>query len=67
MKGRKLSPETIAKRTATRRANGGYAVSESARQKISASLKGRVTSPETRAKLSASKKGKKRHVIDGDI
>lgn len=39
LRGKKLSAEAIAKRTATRRANGGYQQTEAAQAKRSASLK----------------------------
>lgn len=64
MRGRKQSPETLKKRSATRK---GYITSNETRAKISASLKGRTSptkglraSDETRAKLSAAKKGIKK-------
>lgn len=56
MTGRKLSAEAIAKRTETRRANGGFVFSKDHCEKIAIAGKGRVWSDESRAKLSASKK-----------
>lgn len=58
--GVKRSAETIAKRTATRAANG-FSPSEEVRKRISLSLKGRpgrIPSEETRARMSAASKGK---------
>ena len=64
MRGRKLSSETLEKRSATRK---GYVTSNETKAKISVSLKGRPSptkgikaSDETRAKLSAARKGIKK-------
>lgn len=70
--GRKNSPETIAKRIATRRRNGGYVVSEErlakmrlirpsedVKRKISEALKGRKVPAEVLAKREATRKANK--------
>ena len=64
--GRKLSPETIAKRTATRMANSGYKLREETKQKMSKSRKGsgnsfygKHHSERTKQRLSDLNKGKK--------
>ena len=65
--GKKLSPESIRKRTETRRrlflegklkTNKGFIFSEDSRKKLSKSLKGRIVTPETRKKMSIFCKGK---------
>jgi hypothetical protein len=58
-KFKKQSEETIAKRVATRKANGGYNCSEETIAKISATKTGKKHSAETIAKMSAAKKGRK--------
>lgn len=58
----KISAEALARMVAARKARGNYAVSESARMKISASLKGRKKPPRTKehaAKIGAALKGRK--------
>lgn len=56
--GKTLSPKSIAKRTATRQANG-YTHSQETREKISKSNKGKIISEQTRKKLSEINMGKK--------
>ncbi len=61
-KGKKLSPESIAKRQATRMANGGYRLSDEARNKISEAgrrRRGEKRSAEARANVSLSLIGNK--------
>lgn len=52
-KGRKHTAEHRRKITETRRARGGYAHSDAAKQRISASKRGAVASEETKQKMSA--------------
>lgn len=56
-KGRKHTPEHIAKVIATRRANGWNKNPEKTRRKISIGKKGKVMSYESRMKMSIAKKG----------
>jgi group I intron endonuclease len=55
---KRLTAETIRKRTATRRARGGYQVSPEHRRKLSEANKGKKFSSEHCRKISEAKKGK---------
>ena len=57
LRGTKLSAEAIAKRTATRRANGGFVHTAQQTAKRLEKMRGRPCPPETRAKIAATLKG----------
>ncbi len=58
LKGRIINPEWRRKAVETRRANGGFIISEETRKMISASGKGRIVSQETRDKISKTQRGR---------
>lgn len=62
LKGRKLSKESIARRTNTRAQRHVIWHSEETRRKISDTMRGRKVAPEVKAKISAKLKGRNRKI-----